>query len=82
MSAAQYLIEEGRQKGLLEGQQKGLLEGQQKGLLEGQQKGLLEGWQEAALEIAKNLLARGVTLDLIKQATKLSDDKIKALTGH
>ncbi|UUM22256.1 hypothetical protein [Mycoavidus sp. SF9855] len=66
MSAAQYLIEEGRQKGLLEGQQKGLLEGQQK----------------AALEIAKNLLARGVTLDLIKQATKLSDDKIKALTFH
>ncbi|UAW64858.1 Rpn family recombination-promoting nuclease/putative transposase [Mycoavidus sp. HKI] len=66
MSAAQYLIEEGRQKGLLEGQQKGLL----------------EGWQKAALEIAKNLLARGVTLDLIKQATKLSDDKIKALTFH
>ncbi|BBO59712.1 Rpn family recombination-promoting nuclease/putative transposase [Mycoavidus sp. B2-EB] len=54
MSAAQYLIEEGRQ----------------------------EGWQEAKLEIAKNLLACGMKLDFIKQATQLSDDKIKALSCH
>ncbi|MCX8567358.1 MAG: conserved hypothetical protein (putative transposase or invertase) [Glomeribacter sp. 1016415] len=72
MSAAHYLMEEGRQVG----RQEGLEEGLQEGRKEGQQK----GWQEAALEIAKNLLACGVKLDFIKQATQLSDDKIKELS--
>ncbi len=46
---------------------------------EDRQKGRQEGWQDAMLETAKNMLARGVAFDFIKQVTKLSNDTITAL---
>lgn len=63
MSAAQYLIEEGRQKGLQEGEQKGLQKGE----------------RQMALTIAENMLKSGAALNFIKQVTQLSDEKIATL---
>lgn len=39
----------------------------------GEERGLQQGLEKGRQEVAKNLLAEGVPLDLIKKVTKLSD---------
>lgn len=42
-------------------------------------KGLMRGRQDKALEIAKNLLAAGIDLEVIKEITQLSDEALARL---
>jgi predicted transposase/invertase (TIGR01784 family) len=56
-------------------EQKGL----QKGRLEGLQKGRLEGKREEAIAIARNLKAKGLSVDLIAETTGLSAEEIEKL---
>jgi flagellar biosynthesis/type III secretory pathway protein FliH len=69
--------------GLAEGEAKGLAEGKAEGLAEGEAKGLAEGEakgeQKKAVEMAKNLLSRGVSPDIIAESSGLSLDKINSL---
>ena len=66
-----YAIE----KGLKEGFDKGLKEG----LKEGMEKGIAEGEKKGRYDIARNLLAMGLPIDSIMQATGLSRDEITSL---
>lgn len=53
----------------------GILEGREEGLAEG----LKQGKLEEKIQIAKNLKASGITNDIIKSATGLSDEEISKL---
>ena len=66
-------LAEGRQEGLAEGRQEGLAEGRQEGLAEGLAKGLAEG----KLEIARNALSEGATLEFVQKITGLPADAIR-----
>jgi hypothetical protein len=76
-------MREGMQEGMREGMQKGMREGMQKGKQKGIQKGKREGLREGIYagkkEMAKNLLARGVSPDIVAESSGLSRDDIKAL---
>ena len=54
-------------------------EGYQDGLTEGRIEGRAEGRAEGKLEIAKNLLAMGIPMDKVVQASGLTEEQISAL---
>jgi predicted transposase YdaD len=72
---AKELIESGIEKGKREGK----LEGKREGRREGKREGKLEGKREGKLEVARNLLADGFSLDVIAKNTELPIDKIREL---
>jgi len=63
----QYGKQEGREEGLTEGRE------------EGREEGLTEGRKERNMEIAKNLLAKGIGSDLIAEVTELSITDIEKI---
>ena len=72
-------IEKGLKKGRQEGEKKGIEKGLKKGRQEGKAEGLKEGKQQEKLEIAKQMLAKGLDIQLICEMTGLSEAKINAL---
>jgi predicted transposase/invertase (TIGR01784 family) len=70
MTYAEALLKRGREEGMQEGMQKGKHEGKQ------------EGKQEAYRDIAKSMLKAGISLDIIKQVTSLSDYEITSLANN
>jgi predicted transposase/invertase (TIGR01784 family) len=76
-------LKEGKVLGLKEGKIVGLKEGQkqglQKGLKQGIQRGINQGAQDKAMEVARNFLSMGLSLEQISKGTGLSIDKIKQL---
>lgn len=58
-----------------EGFTKGILEGK----LEGKKEGLLEGMEKSKIDIARNLLSKGIGVPIIASATGLSSEEIKKL---
>ena len=68
-------IEAGKAQGLLEGKAQGLEEGKAQGLQEGK----TQGMQQSKIEIAKKMLSKGISLDLITEMTGLSEEEIKTL---
>ena len=62
-----------------EGREEGLEEGREEGLVEGLERGREEGLEEGRVEIAKNLKAAGISLDIVSQATGLSLEEIAEL---
>ena len=46
---------------------------------EGEHKGLKQGMSKASLEVAKNLLKKGLSFDLISEVTGISIEKLEAL---
>jgi predicted transposase/invertase (TIGR01784 family) len=44
-----------------------------------EEKGLKKGKQEEKLQIARNLKASGVSMDIIKQSTNLTEEEIQKL---
>ncbi|MEE1344804.1 MAG: hypothetical protein U0K49_08320, partial [Segatella copri] len=66
-------IAEGMEKGMKEGMELGIAKGKQKGLAEGMEKGM----NQKALEIAKNMLAMGLSAEQVAKATQLPLDIIK-----
>lgn len=71
--------EEGRQKGVEEGRQEGIVEGRQEGIVEGRQEGKREGELQKALEIARRLQAKGLSLEDIEQMTGLTREQFAGL---
>ena len=57
----------------------GLEEGRTKGLEEGREEGIEKGRANEKLEIARNLLTEGATLDFIQKITGLDIETIKNL---
>ncbi|MDE7326042.1 MAG: Rpn family recombination-promoting nuclease/putative transposase, partial [Lachnospiraceae bacterium] len=51
------------------------------GMLEAEQRGEQLGWKEAKENIAKNMLAMKLPIDMIAQVTGLSVEQIKSLSG-
>jgi len=70
---------QGVAEGLAEGREKGLAEGLAEGLNKGHAKGLNEGIAKDKLEIAKNALAKGLSVELIHDITGLDIETIKSL---
>ena len=85
------LIRQSKEDGLIEGKQAGLIEGEKKGkeagLIEGEKKGkeagLIEGEKKGKksgiISVAKNMIAEGMSIDLISKLTKLSKSQISRL---
>lgn len=68
-------IEAGKAQGLQEGKAQGLQEEKAQGLQEGK----AQGMQQSKIEIAKKMLSKGMSLDLVVEMTGLSEEKIKTL---
>ena len=77
-------LQEGREQGLQEGREQGLQEGRkeglQQGIQEGRQQGLQQGLQQSKLEIARNALSMGLSIEQITQLTGLSKDEIENMS--
>ena len=67
-----------RMDGLWEG--RGI--GREEGLKEGLKKGIEEGTAKRNREIAINMLAMGLNIDLVSQATGLSSQEIETIRTH
>lgn len=59
--------------------EKGRAEGRKQGRAEGRAEGREQGRAEGKLEIAKNLLAMGIPMDKVVQASGLTEEQISAL---
>ena len=73
------LIEQSKEEGIIQGKKVGLIEGEKKGKKIGLIEGEKKGKQAGILDIAKNMLAEGMSIDLIAKLTKLSKKQISRL---
>ena len=80
VSSERTLIEEREKNALAKGKAEGLAEGESKGLAKGKAEGKAEGLAEGKVEVAKNLLKLGISIEAISEATGLSIDTIKKLS--
>ena len=70
-------MEKGMELGMAKGKQEGLAEGMEKGMAKGMEKGM----NQKALEIAKNMLAMGLSAEQVAKATQLPLEIIKNLSN-
>ncbi len=68
-------IAEGMEKGMKERMELGMAKGKQEGLAEGMEKGM----NQRSLDIARNMLADGVDLNLIMKYSGLTQEQIEKL---
>ena len=68
---------EGFIEGHLEGHLEGMKEGREKGRKEGREEGRKEGRMEERIEIAKAMLAKGISIEMISELTGLPTEEIK-----
>ena len=61
------------------GMEKGRAEGMAEGMVKGMAKGIAKGELSKGLEVARNLLAMGMSWTQIIQATGLTEDQLKQL---
>ena len=57
----------------------GIAEGMEKGMKEGLEKGRAEGMNQRSLDIARNMLADGVDINLIMKYSGLTQEQIEKL---
>ena len=78
-------IDTAKQEGLAEGMEKGMElgieKGMKKGMEKGLEKGMKKGMNQKALEIAKNMLAMGLSAEQVAKATQLPLEIIKNLSN-
>ena len=74
-TAKQEGIAEGMEKGMELGIEKGMKKGMEKGL----EKGMKKGMNQKALDIARNMLADGVDINLIMKYSGLTQEQIEKL---
>ena len=72
-------FQKGEEKGRQEGKAAGLEEGEKKGIEKGLKEGREEGIQQEKLEIAKQMLSKGLDMQLICEMTGLSEQRIRSL---
>ena len=70
---------EGEETGMAKGIAKGMAKGMAKGIAKGMAKGRAEGELSKGLEIARNLLAMGMSWPQIMQITGLTEEELKPL---
>ena len=63
-----------------DGYEEGLAEGREAGRAEGLTAGFAQGTRQKAVEAARNLYANGVSIDLISNSLKMSEEEIRELT--
>ena len=68
-------IDTAKQEGLAEGMEKGMELGMEKGM----KKGMKKGMNQKALDIARNMLADGVDINLIMKYSGLTQEQIEKL---
>ena len=73
------VLEGAEQRGLKRGREEGRAEGLAKGRAEGLAKGLAKGRAEERIEIARNMKAKGLPVDLIAECSGLSPEEIAQL---
>jgi predicted transposase/invertase (TIGR01784 family) len=61
-------------------EQKGLEQGLKKGLKKGLEQGLETGRQEGKREVARNLILKGMEMQLVKELTGLSDHDLAQIS--
>ena len=62
-----------------QGYRDGLSQGKAEGKIEGFSQGKVEGKNERNIEIAKNMLAKNMEIELISEITSLTEDEINSL---
>ena len=72
-------IDTAKQEGLAEGMEKGMELGMEKGMKKGMEKGMEKGMNQKALDIARNMLADGVDINLIMKYSGLTQEQIENL---
>ena len=68
-----------KQEGLAEGMEKGMEKGMELGMEKGIKKGMAKGMNQKALDIARNMLADGVDINLIMKYSGLTQEQIEKL---
>ena len=69
-------IDTAKQEGLAEGMEKGMELGIEKGMKKGMEKGMKKGMNQKALDIARNMLADGVDINLIMKYSGLTQEQM------
>ena len=59
-----------------QGRAKGIAEGIEKGVEKGKVEGIAEGMEKRNIEIAKNMLVNGISVDLVSKTTGLSTKQV------
>ena len=72
-------IDTAKQEGLAEGMEKGIEKGMELGMEKGMKKGMAKGMNQKALDIARNMLADGVDINLIMKYSGLTQEQIENL---
>ena len=72
-------VDTAKREGIAEGKEIGMKEGMAKGKQEGLAEGMEKGMNQKALEIAKNMLAMGLSAEQVAKATQLPLEIIKNL---
>ena len=64
---------------MMESEERGLERGMKKGMEKGLEKGIAQGLEKGKIETARNLKQLGVSIDVIVQATGLSEEEVQQL---
>ena len=70
---------DGLSQGKAEGKAEGFSQGKVEGREEGREEGRAEGISQGKVEIAKNMLAKNMEIELISEITSLTEDEINSL---
>ncbi len=79
MTLVEYLKPELMKRAKAKGLEEGLEKGIEKGFEKGTEKGIETGKKEKAMEIVKTMLLKGIDIEAIVEATRLSKEEIKKL---
>lgn len=72
-------IQKGRAEGIKEGRAEGIQKGRAEGIQQGRAEGRAEGEKAKALQIAKNMLEKGLDINSVAEFTNLTLDDLKNL---
>ena len=72
-------VDTAKREGIAEGKEIGMKEGMAKGKQEGLAEGMEKGMNQRSLDIARNMLADGVDLNLIMKYSGLTQEQIEKL---
>ncbi|MCM1001530.1 MAG: transposase, partial [Wolbachia endosymbiont of Melophagus ovinus] len=72
-------LDDARDEGIKIGKEKGRKEGKEEGIQIGEERGIKIGAEKGKIEVAKNLLKAGVSINIIAQTTGLPKAEIARL---
>ncbi len=76
------LMSQARNEGLKQGFEQGIEKGIEKGIQKGMEQGVEKGIEKSKIEIAKNLLTLGLSIEQISQGTGLTIEQINKLKNN